>query len=126
MNEAKEQKHPVLIRLPLQIVDWLFSESIQMTERQRVQISVPALIVMLLLEQGDAAGEDYPQRAALPGEKKSVLVRVPVSLHESLFSESVEVAKLRRVRTSVPSLVVEKLTRLYLQGQTQDQPGVVG
>ncbi|CAG2138384.1 hypothetical protein LMG19282_01488 [Cupriavidus campinensis] len=126
MNEAKEQKHPVLIRLPLPIVDWLFSESIQMTEKQRVQISVPALIVTLLLDQGDVAGEDFSERAALPGEKKSVLVRVPVSLHESLFSESVEVAKQRRVRTSVPSLVVEKLTRLYLQGHTQDQPGAVG
>ncbi|MGY8527605.1 hypothetical protein [Paracidovorax citrulli] len=116
MNEAKERKHPVLIRLPLPILDWLFSEALAMTESQRVQISVPALIVMKLAIEDSAGADEFdglPLEGTSLAEKKSVLVRIPMSVYDSLFSESVEVAKARRVRTSVPALVVEKLTRMY-------------
>ncbi|KAA0178831.1 hypothetical protein FX016_23145 [Cupriavidus gilardii] len=117
MSDTKEPKKPVLIRLPLPVLNWLFSEALRLTEHQRTQVSVPALIVMKIT---DAQG-DEPQLGAIVEqgeimtEKKSVLVRLPMSAYEGLFSESVEIAKARRVRTSVPSLVVEKLTRMYFQ-----------
>jgi rRNA-processing protein FCF1 len=119
MTDAKEQKQPVLIRLPLPIQDWLFSEAVEVAKNQRVRISVPSLIVAKLIElseSGVSGVEDGPVPES-GVEKKSVLVRLPVSVYDRLFSESVELAGTRRVRMSVPSLVVEKLSRLHRQAQ---------
>ncbi len=125
MTDAKEPKHQVLIRLPLPIQDWLFSEAVEMAKVQRVSISVPSLIVAKLTELCDAGvstlaaqSESWTTRPLESGiDKKSVLVRLPISVYDKLFSESVEVARVRRVRMSVPSLVVEKLSRLHQQAQ---------
>jgi hypothetical protein len=124
MTDAKEPKHQVLIRLPLPIQDWLFSEAVEMAKVQRVSISVPSLIVAKLTELCDAGVSTLaaqPESWTRPLEsgidKKSVLVRLPISVYDQLFSESVDVARVRRVRMSVPSLVVEKLSRLHQQAQ---------
>jgi len=124
MTDAKEPKHQVLIRLPLPIQDWLFSEAVEMAKVQRVSISVPSLIVAKLTELCDAGvstlaaqSESWTRPLESGIDKKSVLVRLPISVYDKLFSESVEVARVRRVRMSVPSLVVEKLSRLHQQAQ---------
>ncbi|APA90213.1 hypothetical protein BJG93_34415 (plasmid) [Paraburkholderia sprentiae WSM5005] len=119
MTDAKEQKQPVLIRLPLPIQDWLFSEAVEVAKVQRVRISVPSVIVAKLMEPcgEDQIGQDEEPVPDSGAEKKSVLVRLPMSLYERLFSDSVALAESRRVRMSVPSLVVEKLSRLHRQAQ---------
>jgi rRNA-processing protein FCF1 len=120
MTDAKEQKQPVLIRLPLPIQDWLFSEAVEVAKVQRVRISVPSLIVSKLTELCDRQQAPENDSMALPEsgvEKKSVLVRLPLSVYDRLFSESVDLARVRRVRMTVPSLVVEKLSRLHRQAQ---------
>lgn len=119
MTDAKEQKQPVLIRLPLPIQDWLFSEAVEVAKVQRVRISVPSVIVAKLMEPCDESQieQDEDPVPDSGAEKKSVLVRLPMSLFERLFSESVALAESRRVRMSVPSLVVEKLSRLHRQAQ---------
>ncbi len=119
MTDAKEQKQPVLIRLPLPVQDWLFSETVDVAKVQRIRISVPSVIVAKLMEPCDGPVEQNDDTASAESgaEKKSVLVRLPLSLYKSLFSESVELAESRRARMIVPSLVVEKLSHLHRQAQ---------
>ena len=119
MTDAKEQKQPVLIRLPLPIQDWLFSQAVEMASEQRRRMSVPSLIVAMLSDDTDNDSTTVDDMPPAEGgvEKKSVLVRLPMSVYDRLFSESVDLARSRRVRISVPSLVVEKLSRLHRQAQ---------
>ncbi|NLP65506.1 hypothetical protein [Paraburkholderia sacchari] len=119
MTDAKEQKQPVLIRLPLPIQDWLFSQAVEVASEQRKRMSVPSLIVAMLSDETDTDITAIDDASPVEGsvEKKSVLVRLPMSVYDRLFSESVELARSRRVRISVPSLVVEKLSRLHRQAQ---------
>ncbi|TCK31790.1 hypothetical protein B0G84_8844 [Paraburkholderia sp. BL8N3] len=117
MTVAKEQKENVLIRIPLPVHDWLFSEAVELAKVQR-GISVQRVIVASLesCEASQIEQDEAPVSNA-GAKKKQVLVRLPSSLYERLYSESLALADVRRVRVTVPSLVVEKLSRLHRQAQ---------
>ncbi|MDR5777005.1 MULTISPECIES: hypothetical protein [unclassified Caballeronia] len=119
MTNVKEQKQQVFIRLPLPVKDWLFSEALAASDSQRKTKTVPSVVIDKLVEASDEAMCEHGEEldSAAKAEKDSLCIRIPVSLYDRLFSESMNLSKLRRVSLTVPSLVVEKLRRLHLQAQ---------
>ncbi|MGP8437790.1 hypothetical protein ACT2FY_38865 [Paraburkholderia fungorum] len=121
MTDAKEQKKPVLIRVPLPVEDWLFSEAVKVAEQLGGSVpsvpSVPSIIVAKLSESEGESLDDYAAVSKSKVEKSNVLVRLPMPLYDSLWSKALRLSDARRKRVTVPSLVVEKLNRLHRQAQ---------